>query len=69
MLKEYERQCVTSDEVIAAHRLDETGRHPDFEVSAASLRWMLFHMIEETARHAGHLDAVCEFLDGGTGYY
>ncbi|MBW1596653.1 DinB family protein [Streptomyces sp. JJ38] len=69
LLTEYEQQCATSDEIIAAHSLDETGRHPDFEVSAASLRWMLFHMIEETARHAGHLDAIREFLDGSTGYY
>ena len=30
---------------------------------------MLLHMIEETARHAGHADAVRELLDGETGYY
>ena len=28
------------------------------------LRWVVLHMIEETARHAGHLDAVRELLDG-----
>jgi hypothetical protein len=28
----------------------------------------LHHMIEETARHLGHLDAIREFLDGRTGY-
>jgi hypothetical protein len=29
---------------------------------------MLIHMIEETARHAGHADAMRELLDGTTGY-
>ncbi|UWP87643.1 DinB family protein [Dactylosporangium fulvum] len=29
-----------------------------------SVRWMLLHMIEETARHNGHLDAVRELVDG-----
>ena len=30
---------------------------------------MLHHMLEETARHAGHLDIIRELLDGGRGYY
>jgi hypothetical protein len=33
----------------------------------ADLRWIMLHMIEETARHAGHLDVVRELLDGTTG--
>ncbi|MGR8006981.1 DinB family protein [Streptomyces hypolithicus] len=69
LLAEYEQQCAVSNEIIAAHSLDDIGRHPDFEVSAASLRWMLMHMLEETARHAGHMDTIRELLDGGTGYY
>jgi Protein of unknown function (DUF664) len=32
-----------------------------------SARWVLPHVIEETARHAGHLDVVRELLDGTTG--
>jgi uncharacterized damage-inducible protein DinB len=31
------------------------------------LRWVLVHLIEETARHAGHADATRELLDGTTG--
>jgi hypothetical protein len=31
------------------------------------LRWIALHMIEETARHAGHLDAARELLDGQVG--
>jgi hypothetical protein len=30
---------------------------------------MLIHMVEETARHVGHLDLIREFLDGLKGYY
>lgn len=69
LLEEYERECVRSNEIIAAHSLDETGKHPDFKSAAASLRWMLIHMIEETARHAGHMDTIRELLDGEKGYY
>ena len=32
-----------------------------------TLRWTLLHLINETARHAGHADAVRELLDGATG--
>ncbi len=31
------------------------------------LRWVLLHLINETARHAGHADATRELLDGATG--
>lgn len=58
-----------SNEIIAAHPLDEAGKHPDFRAAAATLRWMLIHMVVETARHAGHLDAIRELLDGKKGYY
>ena len=33
-----------------------------------SARWVLFHLIEETARHAGHADLIRESLDGATAY-
>lgn len=32
-----------------------------------SLRWILIHMIEETARHAGHADLIRESIDGSVG--
>ena len=32
-----------------------------------SMRWVLIHMIEETARHAGHMDIARELIDGRTG--
>jgi len=34
---------------------------------APSMRWALVHMIEETGRHAGHLDILRELADGSTG--
>ncbi len=35
--------------------------------STVDLRWVLLHLINETARHAGHADATRELLDGTTG--
>ncbi|MEV0372932.1 DinB family protein [Streptomyces sp. NPDC050636] len=69
LLAEYDRQCAVSNEIIADRSLDEVGKHPDFDASAATLRWIMFHMIEETARHAGHMDTIRELLDGEKGYY
>lgn len=37
------------------------------EFRPTTWRWALFHMIEETARHAGHMDFTLELLDGSTG--
>ena len=37
------------------------GRH------GLTLRWMLAHLVEETARHAGHADILRELVDGTTG--
>lgn len=38
------------------------------DVEAWSVRWVLLHIIEETARHAGHADIVRESIDGATMY-
>lgn len=69
LLLEYDRQCATSNEITASHELDEAGLNREYKSGSASLRWILLHMIEETARHAGHLDTIRELLDGETGYY
>jgi hypothetical protein len=37
------------------------------EGHSRDLRWVLLHLINETARHAGHADATRELLDGSTG--
>ena len=38
------------------------------DVEAWSVRWVLLHLIEETAKHAGHADIVRESIDGATFY-
>jgi uncharacterized protein DUF664 len=40
---------------------------PD-DVEAWSVRWVLLHLVEEIARHAGHADIVRESIDGATMY-
>jgi uncharacterized damage-inducible protein DinB len=38
------------------------------DIDAWSVRWVLLHLVEETARHAGHADIIREALDGATMY-
>ena len=42
------------------------GRFTD-EASAPQLQWILLHLIQEYARHTGHLDIARELVDGRTG--
>lgn len=37
-------------------------------VTSWSVRWVLLHLIQETARHGGHADIIREAIDGGTYY-
>ena len=69
LLEEYDRQCATSNKIIAAHSLDDVGQYPEYRATETTLRWIMLHMIEETARHAGHMDAIRELLDGQKGHY
>jgi uncharacterized damage-inducible protein DinB len=59
-----------SRSIVEAHELTETaalgGRFRD-EASAPQLQWILLHLIQEYARHAGHLDIARELIDGQTG--
>jgi uncharacterized damage-inducible protein DinB len=66
----YRTQCERSDDVLAELPLTAPPRgwHPDpLGAEITDLRRIVLHMIEETARHAGHLDAARELLDGTTG--
>ena len=68
----YADAVARADTVIAgAPNLDVTGTLPndDSDRTERSLRWVLVHMIEETARHAGHMDIIRELIDDATGYY
>jgi len=61
----YRRARAASDAVIDELDLDDLGMA--WFGDPVSLRWVLIHMIEETARHLGHLDILRELIDGATG--
>lgn len=67
LLAEYERQCERSREIVKGLPLDAMTIPPVYGDDHISLRWIMHHMIEETARHAGHLDIMRELLDGVRG--
>ncbi|MFH8768192.1 DinB family protein [Streptomyces sp. NPDC017958] len=62
----YGRARAAADRTITELPLDATGR-PAWRDVSVSLRWTLVHMIEETARHAGHMDILRELIDGAAG--
>ena len=52
---------------MAAAHLDDLSVETNGQGERWSLRWILLHMIEETARHLGHADFLREAIDGSTG--
>ncbi len=52
--------------ITAAANLDDHGQRM-LEGRPVNLRWILVHMIEEYARHAGHMDLLRQAVDGQTG--
>jgi len=65
VIAEYQQECARSRQTAAAYGLDDTGQAR--RLGKVSLRWIYVHMIEETARHAGHADILRELIDGSTG--
>lgn len=64
----YEDEVVRSRDITRGAELDEAAYHPSLGSSAhPTLRWILLHMLEETARHNGHADILREAIDGQTG--
>jgi hypothetical protein len=59
--------AVTDAVVLGADPLDAVCRGPGAGDPPVNLRWVLAHLLEETARHAGHADILRELLDGSTG--
>jgi hypothetical protein len=57
-------EAVAAPEGLDALSVRHSHRHPD---QRFSLRWILVHMIEEYARHAGHADLLRESIDGVVG--
>ena len=60
----YRNAIGESNKVIDALSLDDASRHPR---NRTTLRWVMVHMLEETARHAGHCDILREQTDGLVG--
>lgn len=63
----YRTECERSRQILDGVSLDYViefpGRSFDY-----SVRWILCHMLEETARHAGHADILREMIDSKTGW-
>lgn len=61
----YEERAIRTDATVrGAPSLDAPclgGREP---IPGLDLRWVLLHLIEETAHHCGHADSTREMLDG-----
>ncbi|WP_329004321.1 DinB family protein [Kribbella sp. NBC_00709] len=69
LLDEYDAECRRSNDTIAPLDLGAVEQGPyAAKGEAASLRYILCHLIEETARHVGHMDIIREIVDGKTGY-
>ena len=64
VVRAYEEECARSNAVIAGADLDAFGHPPRAD---RTVRWILVHMVEETARHAGHADVIRELADGAVG--
>lgn len=62
----YRRACDAADLAMSEIGLD--GEGTAWFGDTVSMRWVILHMIEETARHAGHADILREMIDGTTGY-
>ncbi|WP_374196631.1 DinB family protein [Streptomyces sp. ISL-96] len=61
----YGRARAAADRAIAELDLDTLGT--SWSGNTVSMRWVLIHMLEDTVRHAGHMDILRELIDGATG--
>ena len=69
VVRDFRAQADISRAVVGAHELSEIGQ-PSERWNGAdppTLERILFHLLQEYARHAGHLDIVRELIDGDTG--
>jgi uncharacterized damage-inducible protein DinB len=69
-LGDYATAAAETDRVVAA--VNDLSRHVDLpdqpwlpDSESCTVRWVVLHMLEETARHAGHADLLRETVDGG----
>lgn len=64
----YESAITDANAIIDGADLDDLSSKEGREGGQYSMRWIMVHMIEETARHAGHADILREHVDGTVGY-
>jgi uncharacterized damage-inducible protein DinB len=68
LLDEYRDTCVRHNNLVASLPLDAPSRGDlGWRDEPVTLRWILMHLIEETARHNGHIDILREMADGVRG--
>lgn len=67
LLQEYADQARRTDTIVGELDLDARSQTPLRSGERPTLRWVLLHLIEENARHNGHLDILRELADGVTG--
>jgi hypothetical protein len=60
----YRRVCAESNQILGGASMDDLCKGGDAELS---VRFVALHMLEETARHAGHADITRELIDGSVG--
>ncbi len=63
----YRTASAQADAASRTAELDEVCRGDESGGDPVNLRWVLAHLLEETARHAGHADILRELIDGSTG--
>jgi uncharacterized damage-inducible protein DinB len=68
LLADYSEACARHSELVASLDLGTVSRKkPEWRSEPFTLRWILQHLVEETARHNGHIDILRELADGTTG--
>lgn len=67
LLDAYDAQSSRYQELVAARDLDSRSVGKNRHGDTFTLRWILMHLVEETARHNGHLDILRELADGTRG--
>jgi hypothetical protein len=68
LIAEYREVTAQANDKISAYLdLEAPCARPTRQGRPPSMRWALAHMIEETGRHAGHMDILRELIDGATG--
>ena len=67
LLDGYMDQAARTDEVLASRDWDAISAFPDETGRPMALRYIVVHLITETARHIGHIDVLRELADGVTG--